>query len=108
MLVLASAVPVAAARGLSPGKVAGGLIVLATVSGIMWTQINVFMWQVPRLATEQSTYGATVSELISRQRPTDSVQRPARTGPPAGYTSDTLTSREWNGAYFSEQLTVGG
>jgi hypothetical protein len=108
LLLLAVSVLLAAGRALSGDALIGVLVLLTAVSGAMWAQDSAVTWQAPRLATEQATYGATVDQLISTQRPSAAVQRPARAALPAGYTSGTLHGNNWNAVYFNGQLAVGG
>ena len=108
LLILAMALAAAAGRGLPRRAVVGTLLLLTLLSGAMWTQGISFLWQVPRLDLERTTYGATLNELIAQQRPTNAIQRPARTALPEGYTSTTLRANARNAAYYSDRLAVGG
>lgn len=96
-------------KNASAGLLAGVLISITIVSGLVWSNTTADPWRASRIDSEKVTYGTTVEALLAQRPPTSElVQRPART--PLG--DDRSLSQQlsvvWNGSFYSGKDAVGG
>ncbi len=94
--------------GPSATAIAGLALVTVFVVGGWWANSCLFVWSVPRVKAELSTWGTTAADLIEQREPAILPQRPARSGPSFPTTEPIMASQGWNGADYSRLPTLGG
>lgn len=88
---------------------AGALVGLTALSGVVWAHTTTLPWSHPRAETELNAYGATVDLLLAkRTKPTSLEQRPPRIALPENVTERQIASASWHRAHYLGVDAVGG